>query len=122
MYKTKEFDFWKYWAFFAFWSDQFKEKAKEWVDYVDCWMWLIAPKDIARQMIIDFKDHNEQEDKNRLEADWLDKIIEYELWNHECYYTWDINDILWLCETYWTTKEYIREIYHKNKHKFEDLY
>lgn len=120
MYKQQEFNFSTYGAFFAFWKDQFDEKKVDWVKYVDCGLWLVAPANIAHQMMIDFDNHNKNEHKKSLEIDGIDKIIEYQLSNHECYYTRDLEPVQWLIETYWTTQEYIREIFNKTKDKHTD--
>ncbi len=68
MYQEKDFDFSKYWAFFAFWDKQFEEAKEEWLtisDYVDVNMgWLIAKKSNYKEMLKAFKEHAENE-KNK---------------------------------------------------------
>lgn len=102
-YEKIEFDFSKYWAIFCFWKEQFEQKRVEWVQYADCWYWLLAPKDVAKQMIQDFDHHNREEAKRRLEIMWIDAIIRYEYNNYECEYAFDIEPLQFLIETYGTT-------------------
>ena len=116
MYTPKQFDFTAYWAFFAIGQKQF-DQALAWRnpnDIVDCWNCLFAPKEVAQQMLDDFDAHNEAERLRRLEEDGLKKIILYELNNHECYYCWEIEDVLPLLEWYWATREQVRKLF-KNR-------
>lgn len=86
-YIKQDFNFWERGAFFAFWQDQFDRQKKEWVEYVSADYWLFLPKETARQILEDFKAHNESERQRRIQEDWLKNIILYELNNHECYVT-----------------------------------
>lgn len=121
MYKTKDFDFNARWAFFAFGQSQFDEKKQEWVVYVTVpWFpWLIARKDNCLELIKAFDAHHKQESLNRLEADGIERIIAYELNNHECFYTWSIENVLFLCKEYWITEDEILKVYHKERVKYD---
>lgn len=113
----KEFEFKPYWAFFAFGKKQFEEwlNGRDPKDFCDCWMWLVAPKKVAKQMLQDFDAHNEAERLRRLEEVWLKNIILYELSNHECYYTGDIEDVLPLLEWYGATREQVQKLFRNSK-------
>ena len=116
MFIQKQFDFTPYWAFFAFGQKQFEQ----WLawrnpnDIVSCWNWLYAPEDLAKQMLEDFHAHNESERLRRLEEVWLKNIILYELNNHECYYSEDIEDALPILEWYGATADQVRALF-KNR-------
>lgn len=84
----------KFGAFFAFGSEQFKEKQKQGVEYVNMGYGLICPKENAKQL-------NDTLDSIYIEAVKLDvsengaaKIIEREYFNHETQLTGDKSSML----------------------------
>ncbi len=113
----KEFEFKPYWAFFAFGKKQFEEwlNGRDPKDFCDCWMWLVAPKEIAKQMLEDFDAHNESEKQRRIQEIWLKAIILYELDNHECWYTWDPDAAMETCLYYWATPEQVNLLFRNRK-------
>ena len=122
-YKVKDFCFKDWGAFFAFGDDQYNKAKQEGVEYVSCGSiisGLVARKDNAREMLKAMSKHYEDENKKKLEVMGIDNIIAYELNNHECRYTGDIEDVMFLCEQYGVTKEKILEIYRRDKHLHED--
>lgn len=111
----------KLWIFFAFSDKQFNEQKKEWVDYITLWSGLICPKENVEQFI---KEHSEivsnwiQED---IKETWIQKIIERELSNHECYYTWDIEDAVDVLSDYGITREQILKVYRETYEEYESF-
>lgn len=110
MYQKQDFKFSEYGWIFAFSKQQFDEAKQEWVEYVNCWLWLLAPKDKAKEMIKEFDKHTKQEIQKALEIDWIDKIIKYEYNNHECDRSGDIEPLQFLVDDYWTTREHIKKV------------
>jgi hypothetical protein len=49
-----------------------------------------------------------------------EKIIEYELSNHECYYTGDITDALEVLKVHGFTHEQVLEVYKKTRNKYDN--
>lgn len=111
----------KLWIFFAFSDKQFNEQKKEWVKYVTLWSGLICPKENVEQFI---KEHSEivsnwiQED---IKETWIQKIIERELSNHECYYTWDIEYAVDVLSDYGITREQILKVYRETYKEYESF-
>lgn len=55
------------------------------------------------------------------DSEQKEQAILYELENHECFYTWDISDILFL-GSYGITREEISAVFHKYLKEHKDLY
>ena len=104
----------KYGAFYAFSNDQFREKAIKAVKYCKVGIGLILPKIHFK----DFQDEYLQIIKECIQKDinenGLDNIIERELANHECYYTYNYNEINFLdsLKDYPISKEDIKRVFH----------
>jgi len=125
-FTQKQFDFWKYKAFFCFGNEQFK-KAKEeyWIDdkekLIDLWGWLIALKSNYKEMMKAFDLHNKTEKERRKKEQWAEKIITYELNNYECFYLWYISDdAMEVLKNYWYKEKQIIKIFNKKKENYSD--
>jgi hypothetical protein len=105
--------------FFAFSNKQFDEQKKEGVVYVNFGMGGICPKENAEKCnqelnkIVDWK----IEEMKKISPDFL---IEYELSNHEAYYTGDIEEAFQALKHYGFTRQQVRAVYKKTYHKYED--
>jgi hypothetical protein len=125
MYKKKDFDFSKFWGFFAFSNEQFNEnksKLEKWDKYVSLFGGLLWKKSNYKEMLKAFDLHNEEDKKRRIKEEWLNKIILYELNNHECFYINDIDDNVFdLLKEYGATEEQIIKIYKENVNKYESF-
>lgn len=106
----------KHGAFFAFNNEQFNEAKKEGVKYISCGSGLIVPKENKSQFDIDFAEACKKGDEMRLKKEGIDNIIEYELRNHESYYTGDIEDALEALESFNVTRSQVQKVYAKNQH------
>lgn len=98
-------------AFFAFSDKQFKEEAKEGIEYRSLGAGLICPKKTAKQLMKDIADVTENGIKQDLKENWAEKIIARELYNHEAFYTGDIADTMSALSGYGFSKEKIVEVY-----------
>lgn len=101
-------------VFFAFSNAQFDEQKKEGVEYCtvlkcgDC-----VPKQNADQFLERLSAlHKESRERNLAEMG-IDAIIEYELSNHECWYTGDIKPAVEALEGYDVTYDQVKAIYNK---------
>lgn len=117
--QTKLFD--RLGVFFAFGDKQFNEQCVEGVEYVtvlqagDC-----VPKQHAKEFISEIKRIGKEGRERELAEKGIDAIIEYELSNHECFYTGEIDYALDALEGYNVTAEQVWAVYHAVKHKYED--
>lgn len=118
-FQKKDFDLGKYGAFFAFSDDQFKK----WIwdndpkDYatISSLAWLVVRKDTVEQMMKDWANHDTAEKERRLQEEWLEKIIQYELANYECYYTGSIEEAMPTLRFYWATEDQVYKVFLDHK-------
>jgi hypothetical protein len=100
----------KHGAFFAFSNKQLADHAVKDVEYVNTGGGLICPKQNARQLRQDldacWKAGIEQHKAEQSKYD----IIKAELYNHEAFYTWDIQDTLEALDGYGYTKNDIQGV------------
>lgn len=101
-------------AFFAFGDKQFEEKRKPGIEYVSCGAGLICPKGSARELLQGLKTIHEAGIAQDIAENSIDAIIERELYNHEAFYTWEIDQTADALEDYPITREQIQA-------KFEEL-
>lgn len=103
----------KHGVFFAFGDAQFKERAKPGVEYVtvmsagDC-----VPKENAEAFVEELSALHREGRKELVAEHGIDKIIRYELSNHECTYTGDITDAVEVLAPYGVTREQVLAVYH----------
>ena len=100
-------------TFFAFSNKQFDEGKKEGVKYVSLGAGIITPKGSAKELMDGLEAINKQGIEQDIKENGIDKIIERELYNHECFYTGDISDCVDRLDDYPVTTEQIRSIYLK---------
>jgi len=106
------------WIFFAFGDKQFNEQKKEWVVYASLWSWMIIPKDNVSLFLDKHSKIIEEWIQQDIKENWIEKIIERELINHEAYYTCNIEDTVDALKEYnfedWKILEVFRATYEKN--------
>lgn len=103
----------QYGAFFAFGTKQFDEQKKEGVQYVDCGAGLICPKEHAKALCDGIIANGDQAVQQDIAENGKDKIIERELYNHEAFYTGDIEQTVDALSLYGFTENDVRAIYIK---------
>ena len=105
----------KYNVFFAFSQKQFDEKAVKGVKYCHINLGAICPKDNVDQFLKEFGELQEAFTTEILADNSKYDIINYELHNHECFYTGSIEDALDALDEYNFTREDVQEVYNKER-------
>ena len=107
----------KYNGFFAFSEKQFEEAKKENIKYVwrGAGLYLEAGK--SEEFDEDFKLIIKEAIEQDLKENGKEAIIERELENYECYYTNDINEVVFKLTDYGITYDEIKTEFDKNKNK-----
>ena len=103
-------------AFFAFWQKQFDEQRKEWVIYVSLDGGLLVPKDRAKEFVDRLHGIGKTGIRLDIEENWIEWIIKRELWNHEAYYTGDIESTCHALDGYGITREQVHSVF-RNQNK-----
>ena len=103
------------WIFFAFSDKQFEEwKANDKTidDYVWLWIgWMCCPKENAKEFLEQHEKLIEAGIQQDIKENWIEKIIERELINHEAYYTGEIEDTIDALSSYNVSYEQVKKIY-----------
>ena len=100
-------------AFYAFGNDQFEERRKPGIKYVDMGMGLICPKENADQLFKDMQTAIANGIRADIEENGKEKIIIRELYNHECFYTGSIEDAIDKLKAYGIEEPEIMAAYRK---------
>lgn len=106
------------WIFFAFGQNQFDEQKKEGVEYV--WLWIsgmCCPKENAKEFLEQHEKLIEAGIQQDIKENWIEKIIERELINHEAYYTGEIEDTIDALSSYDVSYEQVKEVYRNTYEK-----
>ncbi len=99
-------------CFFAFSEEQFKNKTKKGVEYVDLGGGLICPKGKEREIEERLERNYKEGIKKDLEENGKEGVIRRELYNHEAFYTWEIDQTVDSLKDYEEiTEEDVRKIF-----------
>lgn len=109
----------KHGAFFAFSNKQFDEQKVEGVKYVNLGIGMIAPKDTYKALLDELDEIYKLGSKRDLDENGRDKVIERELYNYECFYTWDWQPAFEAVEDYGITAEEVKAVFDKLKDTVE---
>lgn len=104
----------KHGAFYAFSNKQFDESKKEGVTYASLGMGLICPKENCKTFIEELNAIYENGMKQDIEENGKESIILRELYNHEAFYTWEIEDTVESLKGYGFTIEDVQEVFNKH--------
>ena len=96
-------------AFFAFGQKQFDEKKQDGITYVSMGAGLICPKDKAKEVLEGVDNITADGIKARLEEYGVEKIIQYELANHESHFSFDHVTVRAILSDYGVTDEMFDE-------------
>ncbi|MDG1750580.1 MAG: hypothetical protein P8I03_02790 [Thalassotalea sp.] len=108
-------------VFFAFGNKQFEEQKQEGVEYCtvlgagDC-----VPTNKAKEFVTRLSAIHKEGRERKIAEKGIDKIIEEELVNHECFYTGDISDAFEVLECYDVTLEQVQTVYNSTAHKYDN--
>lgn len=98
-------------AFFAFSNKQFEEKQKEGVKYISMGCGMITPEKNVKQLIDGLSNINKECIELDIAENGIDGIIRRELFNHECFYTGDIDSCIDKLQDYPISPEAIQAAY-----------
>jgi hypothetical protein len=112
--------FTKYNGFFAFSQKQFEEAKKEDIKYVSRGGGLYHEAGKSKEFDADYKLMIREAIEQDLKENGKETIIERELMNYECYYSYDITDAVAKLSDYNITYDEIRAVFNKNKSKHYD--
>lgn len=112
--------FTKYNGFFAFSQKQFEEAKKENIKYVSRGAGLYHEEGKSKEFDADYKLMIKEAIEQDLKENGKEAIIERELINYECYYTYDINDAVAKLSGYGITYDDVKAEFNKNKSKHYD--
>ena len=110
----------KYNGFFAFSQKQFEEAKKENINYVSRGAGLYHEEGKSKEFDADYKLMIKEAIDQDLKENGKEAIIERELMNYECYYSYDITDAVAKLSDYNITYDEIRAEFNKNKSKHYD--
>jgi hypothetical protein len=109
-----------YGGFFAFSDEQFNEKKKEGVEYVSCGHGLICPKENAKALMTGLIQNGDSAVNQDILENGKDNIIRRELYNHEAFYTGEIEDTCDALKMYGITQEEVWKVYLSERRKSQD--
>lgn len=105
----------KHGAFFAFSNRQFDEKKKEGIKYVQLGSGMICPSDNGITLMKEIIGVGERGRQQDLKENGREGVIERELYNHEAFYTGDIESTVDALEGYGITQAEVRAVYIKER-------
>ncbi len=104
----------KYGVFFAFSTKQYNDKAVKGVEYVNMGAGMMAPKEHAKAVNDELHAAIDTFHAWKLETIGKDKIILYELNNHEAFYTCEIEDTVDALLGYGFTFTDVQKVFNDN--------
>ena len=104
-------------GFYAFSTKQFNEAKKEGVKYVSLGAGLICPEDNALQLVNAIMAVGNNGIQQDLAENGKEAIIRRELYNHEAFYTGDIESTVDALQNYPITEEEVRDVFRKERVK-----
>lgn len=107
--QTAAFD--KAGAFFAFSNDQFEKGKKDGVVYASLGSGLICPKGKGAALMDSLDNIYKEGVAQDIKENGIKAIIKRELFNHECFYTGEIDQCVDKLADYPTTEQEIRTIF-----------
>jgi len=104
-------------AFYAFGREQFEKKKAANIEYVSLRVGgLICPKENASELLGDLDRIHTEAIAEDVEENGLKAIVLRELWNHECFYTGEIDDAWEALKDYpGITEQLVIDIFNKNQ-------
>ena len=106
----------KYDAFWAYSKEQFEANKKEGVEYGILPGNLICRKGQGGNLVDEMDKVTKEAGKEWIETYGKEACINYELSNHECYYSYDYEDAYNALSHLGITEEEVREVFYNNLH------
>ena len=101
-------------TFFAFSQEQFEEKRKEGVKYVNMGQGMLSPDEHYKEVMDELENIYKDSIKQDIKENGKEKIILRELYNHEAFYVGSIEDTIHKLEDYPFSEDDISNVYQKN--------
>ena len=101
----------EYGVFFAFSNKQYEEKAERDVAYVHLFSGMICPKEHAKILLKKLHECHMAAIKTDIEENGKEAIIKRELYNHEAFYVYSIEDTVDCLKNYEITTDEIQEVF-----------
>lgn len=98
-------------SFFAFSQQQFDESKQPNTSYVACGLGLICPKQNVDTLLAELDTIYKSAIQQDIKENGIEKIIIRELYNHECFYTGDIDDVICKLQGYGIDDDLISKTY-----------
>lgn len=108
-------------SFYAFSTEQFKEKRKEGLKYVKVGNGLICDAEKQEELFKGIEFIQEAGIKKDLKENGRSKIIERELNNYECFYTYDYTEVIEALKPYNILEEEIKKTFHTLKINYAEF-
>lgn len=102
-------------AFFAFSQSQFNEGKKEGIKYVNCQGGMICPKDNVIILIEGLDQIYKEAIQQDIKENGKEAIIKRELYNYECFYTYDTKSAVDALHGYGFTDDDIIAVFNTEK-------
>lgn len=107
-------------AFFCFSRDRFNELRKPNTDYTEVYAGLICPVENKVELMKKLDKVYDDGRKRELETVGKIPIIEHQLYNHECFYTYDIEPVIERLKPYGITADEIQTKFSEICQKISD--
>lgn len=98
-------------AFFAFSNEQLEEKRQPGIKYANMGAGLICPVDNAKTLNDELNANVAEGVRLDIEENGLEAIIKRELYNHEAFYTGELDDTIGALGAYNVTAEQVAKVY-----------
>jgi hypothetical protein len=101
---------------FAFSMEQFNAEKVEGIKYVNLGHGMICPKENVETLTEGLEKIKIEGVKQDIEENGKEAIIKRELWNHEAFYTYELDDTLESLKKYGFTYEDVQAVFNVEKH------
>lgn len=107
-------------CFFAFSEKQFEESKKDNVKYTSLGSGMIVPVDNVKELISGLERIRIEGMLQDVAENGKNNIIERELCNYECFYTYELDDCIEALNGYGYSKKCIENIFQSLRYKYEE--
>lgn len=104
-------------CFFAFGEKQFSEKKQDCVTYIHIFAGLLCPKDKENEVVTRMNNIATEAIELDMSENGKEAVIIRELYNHEAFYTWDIESTFDALAGYPITLEDVQAVFDKEAAK-----
>ncbi|MEM7298111.1 MAG: hypothetical protein AAF391_07575 [Bacteroidota bacterium] len=106
-------------TFFAFSNAQFDEQKKDGIEYTSLGAGMICPKENAKTVLLGLQQIHKEGIKQDLEENGKEQIIIRELHNHECFISWDCDEVVDRLKAYEITEDEIWKVFKEESQRVD---